>query len=289
MQRLPTLILIALLCVPTSLSAALNAGVINGVWFSAPTLVAGTPTTLYSAVQNYSGTTTITGSVAFLVDGAIVGNADFTTPIGNLTAVSTTHVFSEGTHVVSAYITTVSEGAVSYTIVPERTVSVAQNPNREGSVTATTTPAHTQQGATIATAVQNLVSGGGTAVLNESGEVIATVVTPRTEHAATAVEHFRDTLLTASPTTTPASISTQDTEPETTVLSATTTFAKVETPQNLFDVSVEIFGDTDTTPWKKIAAIGLSLLALSIRWWWIFLVIGILVVGWRLVRGERLR
>lgn len=116
---------LVLLFFPLGVSAALNAGVVEGVWFSTPTPSEGESVRIFTAIQNQSDQT-ITGSVSFLVNSEIVGSTDFFVTKNNVVPVSVEYVFTGGNHDVSAYITSVKEQSVTYTTLSDTSVSVAR-------------------------------------------------------------------------------------------------------------------------------------------------------------------
>lgn len=75
----------------------------TSVWLSRNALVSGTDVRLYTVVYN-SSESALEGSVSFLIDGAEVGTAPFTLSSGDSKILSTVWTASEGTHSVSAKI-----------------------------------------------------------------------------------------------------------------------------------------------------------------------------------------
>ena len=249
-----TLLITALsLLLPANAHAALNAGVVRGIWFSEQPLIPDAKVEIFTAVQNQSDIT-VHGSVAFLVNDAIVGTAPFSAAHNEIVSVSVDHRFSAGTYTVGAYITSVEEGAVASAIVPSIDVIVAEK----------TTTASNDVPATGIPSVDATLSQ-----VTDTGKNVIDTVAPHAESAAQAVEAFRDTFLTDAST------------PEHVYGAATT-------PQEFAAVSSDIFDAEEVPLWKRLLGIAFSAVALVARYWmWLFVVL-FLFFFWRLVRGNRI-
>lgn len=249
--------------------AALNAGVINGVWLSNPSPEAGETVRIFTAVQNSSGET-VTGTVAFLVNGDIVGTATFTITNNDVIPVSTEYTFEDGAHDISAYITS-SDDSVAYTIAPDISVSVARK-----------APVTTEETKETANATTSLASITDT-VTQKSRETLDSVQ-PIAERAAKRVETFRDSFVQATSTATNIEQETQDIKEVTddekkSEKSATKTFAAD---------SKKIAQSEGVPIWKKAVGIALSLLALLLRFWFVLVVLIVGLVFWFMIRGRRI-
>lgn len=279
-----------LLLIPsTFVYGALNAGVIDGIWFSKPEIEAGVPISVYTAVQNYSDTSAIRGTVTFLVDDNVAGSSDFYAPQQSLTPVSISYTFTPGEHLVSAYITTSEEGSVRYTIVPKRKIVATGNKLEDQKNPLTQTEEEPLTPSLVTERVKDFVSTLDTNTASESvsgfvsgGGEILKKVTPITEPLALKVEKFRDTTLSSNE-------SSSEEDSEMLVSTSTQSFAQSSSMQYFFDVSAQILKLDELSMWKKVIGVALSGLALLIRWWWIFIVLLVLLFGWRMVRGQRLR
>lgn len=261
---------------PTPTYAALNAGVVNGVWFSTPTPQAGEPVRIFAAVQNTSGER-VSGTVAFLVNEEIVGTATFTADNNEVLSVSIPYVFQDdGTHDVRAYITDSKNDAVTYAIAPRTPVSVAP------SATPPTTP--TQEPSRLfASATTTLAEVP--AVTAEVGRRVAARITPTAESAARRIEQFRDRLLQPSTQTQTTSLSTNDSANG----AQNTTATKKEALSRFVSTAKHIFNTSELPLWKKALGIILSGLALLVRFWFIPLVLLVALAVWLLARGRRIR
>ncbi len=273
---IPALLFIFLLF-PISTSAtshptALNAGVINGVWFSTASPEAGEEVRIFTAIQNQS-TETISGSVAFLVNTKIVGSASFTVPRNNVLSVSIPYVFPGGDYDVSAYITSVENQNVAYTIVSETSVSVSHKTPEVQAFE----PNFANASSTLAQASEEVL---------ETGKDILDKIEPIAEATAVQIEEFRNEFLEESESS--------DTNSE---ISSSNTSIQAQEESNQETTLVDKFFQeskailsTDGIPiWKKATGVLLSLLALIVRFWFIPLVLMILIILWALVRGRRIR
>ncbi|MAZ67153.1 hypothetical protein CL652_00020 [bacterium] len=253
-------------------AAALNAGVVNGVWFSDPNPEAGEEVRIFTAVQNSSGET-VSGTVAFLVNGDIVGSVAFTVDNNEVRAVSVPYVFEDGAHEVSAYITSSQEENVVYTIAPDTSVSVAPRTKPSGQDTDLFDPASLERATTSLAVV--------TKTLAEVSKNVAARVKPVAESVARDIESFRDTILATSTVDTVSTVlppqEGNKAPPK----------AKGEAYESFVDSSKAIVKSDGVNFWKKVAGIGLSFLALLIRWWFVLVILAVCIVFWLLVRGRR--
>lgn len=98
-------ILFLLLFVPvaTASGQTLNAGFVQGVWYSKTPFFAGETVRLYTAIQNNSGSD-IQGTVEFLVNGNSVGESSFSAINGRIVEVWTDWKVTQGNHSVEASI-----------------------------------------------------------------------------------------------------------------------------------------------------------------------------------------
>ena len=99
-------IFLLLLSSPLSLVFAegLNAGFIQGIWYSKTPFFTGDTIRMYTAVQNNSSFD-IQGTVEFLVDGNSVGQSPFSALDGRIIEVWTDWNVTKGNHSISATIT----------------------------------------------------------------------------------------------------------------------------------------------------------------------------------------
>lgn len=254
---------------PIFASAALNAGVVNGVWFSDPNPEAGEEVHIFTAVQNTSGET-VSGTVAFLVNGNIVGTAAFTAKNNEVLSVSVPYIFEDGAHEVSSYITSSAEENVVYTIAPDTSVSVV----RRAEPVAQESTADALEAATTTLAVI-------TETVTETSESVLAQVEPVVESAAQSVESFRDAVLATSTL-----------EAASAILAPEEDKAAPQTKKEAFEGFVEsskaIAKSEGIALWKKAAGIGLSFLALLIRFWFVLVVLIVGFAFWLLVRGRRI-
>lgn len=256
----------------TSHPAALNAGVINGVWFSNPNPEEGELVKIFTAVQN-SSDETISGTVAFLVSGDIAGTSVFTVQSNDIISVSTEYIFEDGAYDVSAYITSVDDNSVVYTVVPDTSVSVTRR-----APTVNTQPEIDNKNKNASSTLESI-----TDIVTGSGKSILTNIDPVAESVAENVEEFRDSFLAS--TTTPAVESTGEKSAAVKVTVPT----KKQAAQNFVNSSKTIVTTDGIPMWKKATGVLLSLLALIVRFWFIPLVLMILIIFWVLVRGRRIR
>lgn len=263
----------SLLLVPAFAFGALNAGVVDGVWFSNPNPEEGEEVRIFTAVQN-SSNETIQGTVAFLVNEDIVGTAPFSAQSNEIISVSITHTFTDGDHDVSAYITSVEEDNVAYTIVPDTSVSVAQRAPLETETNAEETAVNTTATSTLETVTETVT---------ETGKDVLTNIEPVTESAAARIEAFRDTLLATTTSTTNATTTTVESHTDT-----THDVSKLTATRDFFTTSKTIATTEGIALWKKIVGVLLSILALLLRLWFIPLILILALIFWRMVRGRRI-
>lgn len=255
------------LLLPLSAHAALNAGVINGVWFSNPSPEAGESVRIYTAVQN-SSDATVTGTVAFLVNGEIVGTAKFSVTSNDAVPVSTEYIFEDGAYDVSAYITS-SDDSVAYTIAPDTSVSVVRK--------APTTP---QESANTTAATTTLKTIAET-VTQKSKETLDSIQ-PVAEQAAQRIESFRDSFVQ------PTASTSQATPEEDVVNEQPAAASEKDTATHTFVTDSKRIVESDVPMWKKAAGVGLSFVALLLRFWFVFLILLVGFVFWKLTRGSRI-
>lgn len=271
MMRVATLLCFVVFFVPSCAAATLNAGVVDGVWFSTNEPRAGEPVTLYTAVHNQSQED-VSGSVAFVVDEDIIGTADFRVAPNDIARVAHTHVFSRGTFRVRAYIVASETGEVASAIAPSRTLTVAGSDSSAGSERAShitlpdlplpdelSVPAITD----ALTATQQRVDGA---------------VAPHAESAAAYIETLRDELLA---TTTLAQTRAEE-------RSAAADGMRAAAEAFAHDARAITTAD-DITWWHKVAGVALSLLALLLRVWFVLVVLAVALFFWLLTRGVRVR
>ena len=245
------LVMLAIISTPISVYAALNAGVVNGVWFSQTEPVAGTEIRIFTAIQNQSSKT-IAGTVSFLVNSEIIGSTPFSVTSNDVVPVSIAYTFLGGEHDVSAYITSVEDANVTYTIVSETSISIGQQKND----------------APLPNASSTIIQAAET--LTETSKNILGNIEPLTQKTAQRVEAFRDTLIVASST---------NEEVPATKIAAVKTF--IQDTQSIATSDHINIG-------KKTIGIVLSLFAFLLRMWFIFIVALAIFVFWRLVRGQRI-
>ena len=269
------LILVLFLAMPLATHAARNAGVVHGVWFSNTSPEAGELVTLYTAVQNTTDES-VTGAVAFLVDGNIVGTTPFTVAPNNVVAVSTQHMFSDdGARDVSAYITAVDGESVTSTTVPKTSLTIAPSSQP---VAEPETPQQQNETSDIVKNVTNTVT--------KTSKETVKKIEPITESTAQKIEDYRDTLIAGTSTTsvaeTPSQPNTDQTEP--------TNFIehKKQAAHDFVTSAKEIAAATSTPIWTKAAGIGLSLAALAVRFWFVLVVLVVGLAFWLLTRGSRI-
>lgn len=99
------LLFFALLFLPVSFVSAqeLNAGFVQGLWYSKVPFFAGETVRIYTAIQNNSGFD-ITGTVTFLDNGESVGESVFSAVNGRIVEVWTDWEVTQGNHSVGANI-----------------------------------------------------------------------------------------------------------------------------------------------------------------------------------------
>jgi len=86
-----------------ALSADLNAGFVQGLWYSKTPFFAGETVRIYTAIQNNSGFD-IQGTVEFLLNGAVTGKSNFSAVQGRIVDVWTDWKVSQGNQELSAKI-----------------------------------------------------------------------------------------------------------------------------------------------------------------------------------------
>jgi len=270
--RTTFILVVALFFSPVIAQAALNAGVVNGVWFSNPNPEADEEVRIFTAVQNQSQET-ITGNVAFLVNTEIVGSAAFTIQSNDVIPISVKYVFPGGDYDVSAYITSVENQSVAYTIVSETYVSVS------GTQTETNAFEQEKDFSTASTTLSQTKE-----VLLDSSKDILDTIEPLVESVAVNLEDFRDSLL-ATTTDSEVILENSDGFEET----SSETPSKTAASKKFLVESKTIATNTGLTIWKKVTGISLSLLALVVRFWFVPLVLLVLLIFWLLIRGRRIR
>jgi len=268
------LLVIAVSFAPFFSYAALNAGVVNGVWFSNPNPEEGEEVLMFTAVQNMSGET-VSGTVAFLVNEKIVGSDTFTVFNNQVIPVSVPYIFEDGAHEVSAYITSSQDENVVYTISPETSVSVSPKinalPKDEVEVTKTSSAS-----STLALVTE--------AVTDTSKDTLAKV-DPIAESVAQKVENFRDDFIKVEPDV--ENFQSVEGFEEEKIHEPPST--KKQAAKNFLSDSKLISKIEGLAIWKKAVGISLSFLSLLIRFWFILLTIFVLLFFWMLVRGRRIR
>lgn len=253
--------------IPIFVHAAVNAGVVNGIWFSKSNPQAGETISIFTAVQNQSARPVV-GSVGFLVNGDIVGTKKFSVKSNDVVPVSIEYTFLGGKHEVSAYITSVEDESVAYTVVQKTSVSIPSS-----------------QKARNESAPKNVVSTSSTSgvlkTLEKTTKNITTSIDPITENVAERIEEFRDSLLVAEDNSTgdTTMLVTENEEDKT----------KVEIAKDFLKGSKTIATNPDINLWKKVVGVLLSLLALLVRLWFVFVILLAVFIFWRLVRGQRIR
>ena len=257
---------------PTVSSAALNAGVVNGVWFSTATPEEGEKVRIFTAIQNQSNET-IQGNVAFLVNTEIVGTTSFTVQSNDIIPVSIQYIFPGGDYDVSAYITSVKDQNVAYTIVSETSVSVSRRDSEEK--VSNTIEESSAASSTLSETKE---------VFIESGKDILDKIEPIAESTAVRIEEFRDSILA----TTTSEISQTDTITSPPTQKESVSKGSTATSKFLSE-SKDIVTTKGLSVWKKTVGISLSFAALLVRFWFIPLVLFIGIVFWLLVRGRRIR
>ncbi len=267
------LLVVSMLVLPTTALAALNAGVVSGIWFSQQPPNAESATRIFTAVQNQSQET-IDGSVAFLVDDEIIGTAAFVAAPNEVQSVSTTYTFSAGTHRVSAYITSVNQGAVAAAVVPEVRVDIPEPSTSDlpPDNSAATQPTQRADAHNAIVAARDTVRG------------VRDTIAPRMESTAQRVEDFRDTLLT--PTTATSTAPTDDTTTSDEPVSAQP--LRAHSPRELVNASRDIIATENVAWWRKVLGIMLSAGALLIRYWMWLLILIVAFVFWRIIRNNRI-
>lgn len=218
--------------------------------------IAGEEVRIYTAVQNQSSSV-ISGTVAFLVNGDIVGQTTFAVPPNDIRSISIPYTFTGGEFDVSAYIMNVGSEPVTYTTVSKRPIVVSAGTP----VTATST-------------VKNVSDD-----VVEKAEEVLKETTPVIERVAQRIEDVRDSVVGATSTAT-TTISAPDATP---------------TLHNTKDSFVTFVNDTKhvlatdgVAVWKKIVGVVLGILALIARLWYMWLTLFIAFTFWRLVRGRRI-
>lgn len=272
MMRLVIPLFFVVFCVPSCAAATLNAGVVDGVWFSTNEPRAGEPVTLYTAVHNQSEEN-VSGSVAFVVDEDIIGTADFRVAPNDIARVAHTHVFSRGTFNVRAYIVASETGEVASAIAPSRTLTVAGSE-----------PSASSESASSRITLPDLPLPDELSVpaitdaLTATQQRIDGAVAPRTEAAAAYVETLRDELL--------ATTTLKETHAEERSAAADGMRAAAE---GFARDARAITTADDITWWQKVAGVALSLLALLLRVWFVLVVLAVAFFFWLLTRGVRVR
>ena len=255
------LVLTFIATTPVSVHAAVNAGVVNGVWFSKNNPQEGEVVRIFTAVQNQSPET-VNGSVAFLVNDDIIGTKKFSVQSNDIIPVSIEYTFTGGENEVSAYITSVEDEAVAYTIAPQTSVQVSLNDSAQTKSVLSTTE------------IAPLADDAVNTITNVTKKVTDTV-DPISEKTAIRIEEFRDNLLS---TKTEQEETTKPTSPKT----------KTETAKAFLQTSKDITSTPELSVWEKTLGVLLSFLALLVRFWFIFVILIVAFISWRLVRGQRI-
>ena len=114
--------------------------------------------------------------------------------------------------------------------------------------------------------------------IKDAGTSLLANAEPVAEAIAHRVEGFRDTLLAGTSTThTPSTKS-----------AATSTAGTKAATQEFFATSKTIAKSADLPLWKKAVGVLLTLAAFFARIWFVFLVLLVAFIAWRLVRGVRI-
>jgi len=248
--------------------AALNAGVVDGVWFSTSNPKAGEPIKIFTAVQNQSNET-IKGNVSFLVNSKIIGSTKFTVRSNEIKSVSIDYTFSGGNYEVSAYITSVKEQNVVYTIVPKTSISV-QTKSKD--------VAKENDSKIINNAPSTLLTK--TEKIINSGKNIISKMDPVTESLAQKIETFRNKVISEkAPESNIKKIATKKTKDTN----------EIQEIKKFIDKSKTILSTKKLPIWNKILGITLSILALLLRLWFVLVVFILGIFFWSLIRGRRIR
>jgi hypothetical protein len=191
MYLVRALILLVLLT-PLGAQAALPAGFAPGsLWLSHNLPVAGSAVRIYAVMYN-AGTAAVEGSVTFKEDGTSVGSSPFSLEPGESEIESVTWTPSEGTHVVTAEITSIidkktkEQATITNTSTPSVSVTVSPEPPKPAVVEAV------NSAQTIVSSSTPVVSGviaattGATESLRKAGEdYLATLAGENTQSAST--------------------------------------------------------------------------------------------------------
>lgn len=94
----------ATLLLPRTADAAINAGLVEGIWYEHTSIFDQSSVRIYAAVQNQSGQF-ISGTVTFIDGPALIAIVPFEVAPNNVTRVSTIYDFFYGDYNISAYIT----------------------------------------------------------------------------------------------------------------------------------------------------------------------------------------
>ena len=98
MKYLSVILLLALTALPATVTGAtINAGFVQGLWFSKYPVLAGEAVRIYAALQNRSGQN-LAGEVIFYIDEAVVERQAFTANDGRLVEASTDWLAKAGPH-----------------------------------------------------------------------------------------------------------------------------------------------------------------------------------------------
>jgi len=267
--------------------AALNAGVIDGVWLSKANPQAGEEIRLYTAIQNQSDQA-VSGSVAFVVDGTIVGTTLFFVEPNDIQAVSVPYTFPGGTHDVSAYIASVAQEPVVYTTASKRPITVSTS--EQALNDAQKDPLH------IATTTAKVLTNE----TKQKTKQLLETTTPVIDRTADSIDRFREYLLEPTIVVTKkddaenaeesAQTIEQPTTPPPQPPSATPSFANAKNAVTTFARDAKsVMTREGAALWEKGAAIALTILSLLLRLWYVIVTIVVLYTFWRLVHGRRIR
>lgn len=262
----------ALTMLPISTYAALNAGIVEGIWFSNTAPVEGEEVHIYIAVQNQSSEV-VSGTVVFLIDNSIIGSAPFTIQSNDVMRVSIPYIFTGGDFDVSAYVTS-AKGSITYTTTSKTTVSVKKAPQTRSAL---------MDNAPDVTKATN-------AALSTGEDAVAQVA-PVAEAAAQRIETFRDSLThIPADTNTGTIVASSSKESPTGATSALPSLSSVRTSTDVFTHDIKrIFSIDGLALWKKATGVALSLLAFLVRIWYVLVLLIFFYIFWSLVRGQRIR
>ncbi len=263
------------LSAPLSLHAAVNAGVVDGIWFSKPNPKTGEKIKLFTAVQNQS-TSTVSGTVIFLVNKKVIGSAPFSVASNSVIPVAIPYTFTgDGKQTVSAYITTSpSKTSIVYTTVSDTPISVSRG-SSPITVTKTSSDYDTSN---IQKEVHTLI---------DKGKQTTKKITPAVHKAIEKVEALRDKVVTQTATSTKSTD--EKSSPDLSHQNTNATLSiKDSLTQTAHDIK-SIFTIKDLPLWKKFSGSGLSVAIMILKLWYMWLTLLLILFFWKAVRGKRIR